>query len=320
MVSKKVALELYEHIFRIRKCEERIRADYANDEMKTPVHLHIGAEGISAGVLQALPRGTKIFASYRNHAPYLTITKDPKIFFAELYGKTTGCAQGKAGSMHLTAPEQGLVLTSAVVATPIPVAVGAAFANQYKDNKDFVVVFFGDGAVEEGAFWESLNFACLKKLKIVFVCEDNGLAIYTPAKDRQGFESMEKAVSGFHCYFSQTDGERGDAVYEATRNLARKMNKDPKPGFLHCPYFRFFEHVGMKEDFDQAYRKEPSEEEKRTLDPLHWATVAALEAGVQEKELSKIDEMIADEINRAVEYAKTAPFPRPDSLYEDVLS
>ena len=147
------ALSLYRKLVLIRQAEEKIREEYLNDEMKTPVHLGIGAEGISVGVCHCLPEGSKTFGTYRNHALYLTMTGDVNGFFAELYGRLPGPGKGKAGSMHLSAPEQGLMATSAVVGTTIPLAVSAALAEAYKKGSGIAVVFFGDGAVEEGVFW-----------------------------------------------------------------------------------------------------------------------------------------------------------------------
>ena len=144
MMRKDEALSLYRKLILARRAEEKIREEYFNDDMKTPVHLGIGQEAIPVGVCHCLAAGTKTFGTYRNHALYLAITGDTDGFFAELYGKATGPAKGKAGSMHLSAPELGLMATSAVVGSTIPLAVGAALANTYCKSGDLVAVFFGD--------------------------------------------------------------------------------------------------------------------------------------------------------------------------------
>src|SRR3989338_5288085 len=190
ILSKEESLALYRKLILTRLAEEKIREEYFKDEMKTPVHLGIGGEAIPVGVCHCLPPRSKTFGTYRNHSLYLAMTEDTDGFFGELYGKVNGPGKGKAGSMHLSFPERDFIATSAVVGTTIPVAVGAALANAYRKSNDVVTFFFGDGAVEEGVFWESLNFACLKNLRVLFVCEDNGLAIHTPAKERQGFQSI----------------------------------------------------------------------------------------------------------------------------------
>jgi acetoin:2,6-dichlorophenolindophenol oxidoreductase subunit alpha len=319
MLSRDKALELFKQIYLIRRCEEKIQAEYASDEMKTPMHLHIGAEAIVAGVLTALPQKSKVFGTYRNHAIYLAMTGKIRTFFAELLGRATGCAQGKAGSMHLTSPEDGFPLSSAVVATTIPVAVGAALASDYRNDQQLAVVFFGDGAMEEGAFWESVNFACLKKLRVLFVCEDNELAIHTFKRDRQAF-NIDEALKGFDCHLGQASGISPKPVYEATEQILRQMSQDQKPGFLHLDYYRYFAHVGTHEDFDAGYREKPSHETWTKQDPLEHAKQIALEVGAQQSELEKIKKSTDETIFAELEKAKQDPFPGPDAMYEGVLS
>ena len=268
ILTKQETLLLYRQLLLARRSEERIQEEYAKDEMKTPVHLGIGQEAIPVGVCFCLPQGTKAFGTYRNHALYLTLTSDAEGFFGELYGRVTGPGKGKAGSMHLSSPGKGLIATSAVVGTTIPTAVGAALAESYRGTAGTVVAFFGDGALEEGVFWESLNFACLHRLRILFVCEDNGLAIHTPAKERRGFRSIPEAVAGFDCHFAGGNGSNLLEVIETTRPLLKRMEEEPRPGFLHLTYFRFLEHVGPREDFQVGYRSKPSPEELQGLDPV----------------------------------------------------
>ncbi|MDP3921285.1 MAG: thiamine pyrophosphate-dependent dehydrogenase E1 component subunit alpha [Candidatus Omnitrophota bacterium] len=319
-LSAKNAIQFYHKILLIRKCEDRICSEYATDEIKTPVHLHIGAEAIAVGVIAALGSSPQVFGTYRNHAHYLMLTGDTDTFFAELYGKVTGCAHGKAGSMHLTAPERGLLLTSAVVATTIPVAVGAAFANVYQNKKNVVASFFGDGAMEEGAFWESINFASLHKLPVLFVCEDNNLAIHTGKKERQGFRSAKDAVAGFECHYGEAPGHRVDLIHEAATGLLAKMAKDGKPGFLKCEYHRFRSHVGVRLDYAAGYRPKPSAAELEAVDPVLAAKDWVLGLGAKEAALEKIAADIDKEIDASVAKARTDAFPGIDDLYTGVLS
>lgn len=314
------ALRLYRQLVLARRVEEVIQQEYAKDEMKTPVHLGIGQEAIPIGVCSVLPPGTKTFGTYRNHALYLAVTQDTAGLFAELYGKATGPAKGKAGSMHLASPEHGLLATSAVVGTTIPVAVGAAFANAYRRAKALVAVFFGDGAVEEGVFWESLNFACLKRLPILFVCEDNGLAIHTPAHQRQGFRSIPEAVRGFNCHVASGDGSDLGAVRLAAIGILAQMSEQPRPGFLHLSYFRFLEHVGTREDFDAGYRPRPSAEERQRLDPVIRFERELLDAGCTPDEILAVRHTVDEEIERSLQAARTAPFAPPAALTEDVFA
>ena len=312
------ALVLYRKLLLVRRAEEKIREEYFTNDMKTPVHLGIGGEAITVGVCQALPSGTKAFGTYRNHALYLALTGETDGFFGELYGKATGTGKGKAGSMHLAAPQQGLMATSAVVGTTIPLAVGAALAHQYRGEPHLAVSFFGDGAMEEGVFWESLNFACLRQLRVLFVCEDNGLAIHTATSERQGFRSIPEALQGFRCHVISGEGSDLRGVIAATRQMVERMEQDARPGFLHLTYFRFLEHVGPLEDFNAGYRDKPSPEELVRLDPIWRFEQELLEQGVAKRELEAVQASVEEQIARSVQAAGQAPFASPAELSTDV--
>lgn len=320
LLTKEESLVLYRKLLLTRLAEEKIAEEYFKDEMKTPVHLGVGGEAIPVGVCHCLPPATKAFGTYRNHGLYLTLTEDTDRFFAEMYGKVTGPGKGKAGSMHLSEPARGLVATSAVVGTTIPVAVGSALANQYRGSKEIVTVYFGDGALEEGVFWESLNFAALRKLPILFVCEDNEIAVHTATNERQGFASILKTAATFDCYTEGGEGFDLPEVIRATRNVLGKMHADLKPGFLRFRYFRYYEHVGPKEDFDVGYRRRPSAEEWARMDPVVSFETLLLEHGVKKEELFSIREKVREKIALSVVKAKEDPFPKPEALYEDITA
>jgi len=313
-------LGLYRKLLLVRRAEEKIREEYGKDEMKTPVHLGIGQEAIPVGVCHVLPPASKTFGTYRNHALYLAVTQDTDRFFGELYGKVTGAGKGKAGSMHLAAPEHGLLATSAVVASTIPLAVGAALAAQYRGAQDVVASFFGDGAVEEGVFWESLNFACLRRLRILLVCEDNGLAIHAPASQRQGFRSIPEAVQGFQCHVASGDGSDLLEVMALTRHVIARMAEDPKPGVLHLTYCRFLEHVGPREDFDAGYRPRPNDAALAQRDPVGRFESALAGLGWTSQELAEVRRSVDEQIARSVQAAREAPFAPPAELLTDVFS
>ncbi len=310
-------LVAYRKLILIRKSEEWIQKEYFKDEMKTPVHLGIGGEAISVGVQSILPQKTKFFGTYRNHSIFLALTENTDSFFAELYGKVTGCGKGKAGSMHLSAPEQGLIATSAVVASTIPVAAGAAFSNQYQGNSDPVCVFFGDGAMEEGVFWETLNFASLKKLNLLFVCEDNELAIHTHSSQRQSFLDLEKAISGFRCPFGTGDGSDVVTVMTETSQIFDEMRKKPGPAFLHFKYHRFLEHVGPLEDYKFGYRAKPENMDEK-FDPILKCRRELLRRDIPVSEIEKIDLNVDLQIQASIRRAQEAPFPSHTELKTDV--
>src|SRR3989344_4925634 len=154
-MRKKLNIELYKKLSRIRRAEEAISAHYMEDEMKTPMHMSMGGEAISVGVCSAIGDRGAVYCTYRSHAVYLAMTDETDAFFGELYGRVTGVAKGKSGSMHLSAPESGFLGASAIVGSTIPLAVGSAFASHMLGTKKIAAVFFGDGAIDEGVFWES---------------------------------------------------------------------------------------------------------------------------------------------------------------------
>lgn len=318
MTARLTPLDLYRQLVLIRHAEERIREEYSRDEMKTPVHLGIGAEAIAVGVCAALPPTAKVFGTYRNHGIYLALTADTDGFFAELYGKATGSAKGKAGSMHLSAPSRGLMATSAVVGTTIPLAVGAALASVYRRSSEVVAVFFGDGAVEEGVFWESLNFASLRRLPVLFVCEDNGLAIHALAAERRGYTSLVDVVQAFGCHVVAGDGADLRAVMGCARAALTRMTDRPGPALLHLSYLRFLEHVGPSEDFDCGYRPRPSSAERADRDPLLRFETTLREEGIVDEELARVRREVDAQIDASVRAARAAAFPAPAELTTDV--
>lgn len=317
-LAKKDLLFLYRKLLLIRLAEEKIQAEYHSDAIKTPVHLGIGTEAINVGVHQVFGQNHTAFGTYRNHAIFLAMTENTDSFFCELYGKASGSAKGKAGSMHLSSPESGLIATSAIVASTIPLAVGASFANQYIKSNKFVTVFFGDGAIEEGSFWESLNFACLHKLKILFICEDNELAIHTPAQERRGFKTIAGILQNFKCHVAQAEGANLLEIISQTTELKSNMEKDSAPGFLYTPYFRILEHVGINEDFASGYRQRPNNIELKNLDPVKRWEEELKRSGITSDEMATVMADVRQQINQSVELAQKAPFASPDELYADV--
>lgn len=320
IVMREINLALYKKVYLIRKAEEKIREHYNEDEMKTPMHMSMGEEAIAVGVCHALKAEDQIFGTYRSHAIYLAKTGDADNFFAEMYGKDTSLQKGKGGSMHLCAPESGFMGTSAIVGSIIPVAVGAAFANKRNGNGKLVAVFFGDGATDEGVFWESLNAACLMKLPILFVCEDNGLAVHTPASKRHGYTSITDIVSKFNCNVFKENTTDAEAIYELTCKAIELTEKTQRPSFLHLKYYRYLEHVGVNEDFDAGYRSRDEFEEWYKMDPVNLQRKKLLESGYNEAEIQKIERDIDAQIEKSIKLAQKAPFSDRNELHKEIYA
>jgi len=312
--------DLYGKLYLARRAEEKIREHYIENEMKTPMHMSMGEEAIAVGVCHALRPEDQVFATYRSHAIYLAKTQKIDDFFAEMYGKDTALLKGKGGSMHMCAPESGFMGTSAIVASIIPVAVGAAFANKRKDNGKIVTVFFGDGALDEGAFWESLNVACLMKLPVLFVCEDNGFAVHTAASKRQGYASIANIVSKFNCNVLKENTTDVEVIYKLTRRAIRLIRTTQMPCFMHQRYYRYLEHVGVNEDFDAGYRSREEFEEWYKKDPIDLQRKKLLRLGIKEEEIIKLEKEIDNKIENSLKLAKKAPFAEVSELYNGVFA
>ncbi|MBF0438027.1 MAG: thiamine pyrophosphate-dependent dehydrogenase E1 component subunit alpha [Magnetococcales bacterium] len=319
MKEKEIQLGLYRKVYLTRRAEDLIRAHYLEDGMKTPMHMSTGGEAISSGICEALQAEDQVLGTYRSHALYLSRTGESDLFFAEMYGKATGMAKGKGGSMHLTAADEGLICTSAIVASNIPVALGAAFANKMAGKESVVAVFFGDGAIDEGVFWESLNAACLMGLRVLFVCEDNGYAVHIPAHKRHGYQSITTIVSGFECDVWQSDSTDAWQIYLLAQQARAAAIQNNRPGFLHLKYYRYLEHVGVFEDFKAGYRSRTEFEPWLERDPvkiqrenlLRWLTEEAVL--LLEKQ---IDQQIETSLQRAME----APFADHSELLMDLYA
>lgn len=312
-------LELYKKIYLIRKTEEAIIAEYDKDEMKTPMHMSMGSEHIAAGVCQALGKKNQVFGTYRSHALYLAKTEDLDGFLGEMYGKITGIIKGKGGSMHLISPQNNLLGVSAIVASTIPLAVGAAFANKFKKTGQITAVFFGDGAVDEGVFWESINIACLKKLPVIFICEDNDLAVHTSTKLRRGYKSLTKIVSEYNCQVLEDDSTDPESIHDLTLKAMEIVQKKEIPVFIQLKYYRYLEHVGVYEDFKAGYRDKSDFEKWFDIDPIKLQREKLLKSGINNEQLKKLELQINQLILTSINNTKKASFPTKNNLFENIF-
>lgn len=320
MDIKKLNFELYKKMFLIRRSEEIIQRYYPENTMKTPMHMSMGEEAIAVGVCHALKQEDQIFGTYRSHAIYLAKTMDTDDFFAEMHGKDTALLKGKGGSMHMCAPGKGFMGASGIVASTIPVAVGASFANKMAKNKKYVAVFFGDGATNEGVFWESLNVACLMKLPVLFVCEDNGLAVHTPKSAREGYESLIDIVSKFHCHVINEETTDVEVIYNLTLDGIKLMNDTEMPLFLHFKYHRYLEHVGICEDYEAGYRSRKEYLKWLNRDPVKLQREKLINSGVDEWNVKKSENEINKMIMGSLKKAQEASCCDSSELFEGLLA
>ncbi|MDY6845350.1 MAG: thiamine pyrophosphate-dependent enzyme, partial [Thermodesulfobacteriota bacterium] len=207
----------------------------------------------------------------------------------------------------------------AIVASSIPVAVGVAFSNKYQRNKKYAAVFFGDGAVDEGVFWESINFASLKKLPILFICEDNGFAVHTPRKERHGFHSMSEIISKFNCIAIEKETTDVETIYHTTKIAIKRMKESSQPCFLRFPYYRYLEHVGINEDFEEGYRSKKEFLQWMDKDPLKLQREKLLHSGVTRESLYKLEHSIDDMITHSIQLAQKTSFSDISETYKGVF-
>jgi len=311
-VTSETAVRLYRGVYRIRRMEEEIARIYPSDKIKSPVHLSIGQEAVSVAVCDALRADDVVFGTYRSHALYLAKGGDARKMMAELYGKVTGCAKGKGGSMHLIDAAVGMMGTSAVVGSTIPLAVGYAYARRLRRESGIVVSFFGDGATEEGVFDESLNFARLHRLPILFVCENNLYAIHTHQRARQPLDNICERAAG-HGIPAERLEDDVLVLHARALDAVREVRTGGGPRFLECMVYRWKEHVGPGDDFHLGYRTEEEAAPWKARDQV--ARLAAmLDAALRSRVEADVEAGIAD----AIEFAEASPFPDEMDLYADV--
>jgi acetoin:2,6-dichlorophenolindophenol oxidoreductase subunit alpha len=253
-VPEKTLFNMYETMLRIRKFEEKIAELLRNNEIQTPCHLYVGQEAVATGVCTSLLKSDYVFSTHRSHGHYIAKGGDIQTLMAEIYCKATGCSRGKGGSMHIADPDNGLPGSSAIVAGTIPLSVGAAYAFLLQKRDNVSVAFFGDGAVGEGAFYESLNLASLKKLPVIFVCENNLFSTHMPISECLGDTDICKKAKAFSIPAHRIDGNDVRAVYLTARQAIEDARNGKGPAFLECMTYRWFGHVGPNYDVDKGLR------------------------------------------------------------------
>ena len=321
-IDKKIAILLYYNILRIRMVEEKIAALYPEQEMRCPIHLCIGQEAVAAGVCANLSKKDYLFSSHRSHGHYLAKGGDLKQMLAEIYGKSTGCCKGKGGSMHLVDLSAGILGTTPIVAGIIPIAAGAAFGAKMQGKDNVTVVFFGDAATEEGVFFESLNFASLKKLPILFICENNFFSVYSPLSVRQPKERDNLSlVNSLGVKGDKGNGNDVFEVYELTKKAVANIRKGKGPYYLEFDTYRWREHCGPNFDNDLGYRTERDFLRWKKKCPVDLFERKLIDCGVlNSSQIKNLKQDIQVEINDAVSFAKNSPFPESKEMLSDVYA
>jgi TPP-dependent pyruvate/acetoin dehydrogenase alpha subunit len=300
-------LEHWRTMTRIRRTEETIADLIESGQARGPCHLAIGQEAVAAGVCAALNPDDTIWGGHRSHGHYLAKGGSLEGLLAEVLGKATGCSRGRGGSMHLVAPEQGILGTVPIVAATVPLAVGAAMAYKLRREHRVAVAFFGDGAIEEGTVHESMNLAALYRLPVVFVCENNLYASHLHWSDRRVADNLDRAGEFHSIPGERLDGNDVALVYQAAHRAVERARAGQGPGFLECRTFRWRGHVGASRDLDVGVLRREQLDDWMATDPVRRAEVELLESGVEDLEQRRA--AVESEIALALERARRAPEP-----------
>jgi len=307
---------LLREMIRIRTIEQTIADLYPEGEMRTPTHFSIGQEAVAVGVCAALRRDDVVYSGHRCHAHYLAKGGDLAGMVAELYGRETGCARGRGGSVHLNDPDAGFIAASAILGQTMAAAVGSALAFRMDGLDRVAVTFFGDGTVEEGIFHESLNFAVVKRLPVLFACENNGYSTHTRLGVRQPANvSIHARAASYGMPSACVDGNDVFAVSSAAREAVERARRGEGPSFLECITYRWREHVGPLWDYDKGYRTKAEVDEWIARCPVKRATERLVAEGTcSADDVARMERGCQDEVDRAVAAAKAAPFPAVQDL------
>jgi len=308
--------ELLQQMMLIRRFEEKAAEMYARAKIAGFLHLYIGQEAVAVGAINALNDDDQVITHYRDHGHAIARGVDPNRIMAELFGKDTGVSRGKGGSMHLFDAGRSFMGGYAIVGGQLPLACGVALANKRLGNGRIVLCVFGDGAVNQGAFHESLNLASVWKLPILFLCENNFYGMGTDIRYVSAVIEVYKRAEAYAMPAEQVDGMDVLAMYEATQRLTRHVRAGFGPAFLEAITFRFRGH-SMADP--ELYRKKDEVQSWRDLDPITTLR-KKLEARklIDEAGFQSLQEQIEDAVNEAVRFAEESPKPAPEALHENV--
>ena len=322
-ISKTFLLQLYTMMVKIRLCEESLVQPIMDGQIRCPCHLCSGEEAIAVGVCAALEPKDAVYGNHRSHGHFLAKGGSMNAMVAEIYGKKTGCSKGRGGSMHLIDTSVGMMGSAPIVAGTISLAVGSALCSSIR-QEDFVsVAFFGDGATNEGVLFESMNFAALKHLPVLFVCENNFYSTHMPVKECRPDIPIHKMADALGIHNKLVEGNDVLEVYQATMESADLCRNGGGPAFLECKTYRLRGHVGPDDNIQGAHTDiRPAEEmaKWRLKDPLIRLEKYLIENNIAKKgDLLKINDQLNTEVTEAHDFANNSPYPDEKELSDDVF-
>ena len=313
-----INFELLKIMSRIRKVESKIKTEYSKQEMRCPVHLSIGQEAVPAALSLLMNKKDFSVSTHRGHAHYLAKGGCLKAMISELYGKSSGCSKGKGGSMHLIDKSVGFMGTSAIVGNSIPTGTGLALAAKLNGNNQVSFIHLGDGAIEEGVFYESLNFACVKNIPAVYICENNFYSVYSPLSVRQPNKRKIYKLAesiGAKSYFE--DGNNAIKSYKCLKKAIKECRENNRPIFIEFQTYRTLEHCGPNLDNELGYRDEKEIKKWRKKDPIEFMKKKLSSRDIIK--FQKYNKELDSEIEKSFVFAKEAKAPNEKELYTEIL-
>ena len=310
-------LKLYEQMVVSREFEESCAEQYTKGHITGFLHLYSGQEAVAVGATAGLHSEDYILSAYREHAQAIVRGAEPRRVMAELFGKATGICKGKGGSMHLFDPSVNFMGGYAIVGGQFPIAVGLAFAARYRGDDRIAACFFGDGAVNQGTFHESLNWARLWELPVLFICENNFYGIGTEVHRSSAIPDIHKRTCGYDIPSEKVDGMDVIAVYQAVKHAAEWVREHSRPYLIEAITYRFRGHSMA----DPAkYRSVAEHDVWKARDPLPAFARRLLAEGLAtDEQLADILTKARAVVEEAVQFAETSPWPEDEEVYHDIF-
>lgn len=319
---KEFLLDLFYRMYRIRLIEEAVAEHYHEDHMKTPIHLAIGQEAACVGSCAVLGYEDLVYCSHRTHGVYLAKDGDINKMFAEFHCRLDGCTGSRGGSMHLMDKSVGMMGSSAIVAGSIPIATGFALSAQMRSHEQITIAYLGDAGVEEGVTWESMNFAVLRKLPIIYFCENNFYSVCSPLHYRQPEHvKIHDKARGFGLKTECIDGNNVLAVYEASQRAVDHIKQNQGPIFIEAMTYRWRGHHGAEEDAHIGYRTSQELDDWKRYDPVGMMKQVLIEEhAIPQSMFDEYKEKIMQEIADAFDFALKSPIPTAKDLLRYVYA
>jgi pyruvate dehydrogenase E1 component subunit alpha len=317
-LDKETLVNIYHQMVLVRRFEEKSAEAYSAGKIGGFCHLYIGQEAVAIGAISAIRRDDYVLTSYREHAHALAKGMTPESVMAELFGKATGCSKGKGGSMHMFDKEVNFLGGHAIVGGQIPLATGVAFASKYKGTDQVTLCFFGEAAVNQGSFHESLNMAQLWKLPCIYICENNQYGMGTSLQRAMSSHDISEKACAYDIVSEFVDGMDVLAVREATLRAIERARQNYLPTLLEVRTYRFMGH-SMSDPGNYRTRAEIERYQER--DPIKLFTASLKEEGVMaDEEFEAIEAQVREQVEKALRFAEESPLPAPEELFKDVYA